>query len=128
MVPSKNFASTNVPLWDPNPMNRLRSKVDSACPIILARDWATEKERGWRWACNVSVTDSTGAEMLKDCQRVHGASNVTIGQPFDENEMKPIPIPTLCGLYVRDVEETVEALRRDLDNDKKVAKWLTEAT
>lgn len=108
-------------------MNRLRSKIDSSCPVIFRGNWPTEAAKGWRHACNISLTDGTGEDMLADYQTAHGRINVTIGQPFDENAMKPSPEPKLCGLYVRDTEDLVRELQRDLDDNKKVAKWLAKA-
>lgn len=106
-------------------MNRLRQKVSPDCPVIFTGNWPAELNKGWRWVCNLSLTDDTSEEILDDYQTAHGKNAVTVGHPFDENDMKPKPIDKLCGLYVRDVEMHVRELRRELNDDKKVEEWLT---
>lgn len=107
-------------------MNRLRQKVHPDCPAIFGSTWERDHEHGWRWACNLSLTDNTGEQILTEYQTAHGKKNITIGWPFDENEFEPKSIPNLCGLYIRDVEKLVRDLNEALDNDKKVEEWLTK--
>jgi hypothetical protein len=49
---------------------------------------------------------------------------VTVGHPFDLEQMKPTPQPDFCGLYVRDVEELITSLYRGMNDNVALKRWL----
>lgn len=106
-------------------MGRLRQMMDPNSPMIHAGNWVLQSKAGWRWVANLSATDTSGVTMIEEAHERHGLINVTIGQPFSEGEMKPVAVPTLCGLYVRDTDDLIRELQADLSNEKMVAKWMT---
>jgi hypothetical protein len=111
--------------WTPN-MKRLRDMIDTNCPIMHAGAWPTLHGRGWRWEKNLYVPEVEACiEVIDDYQSVHGPLNITIGSPFNEEQLRPAPMPTFIGLYVRDVQDVVAELRRSLDDNDAVERWLS---
>lgn len=105
-------------------MSRLRQMIDANAPVVFAGNWVLQSRVGWRWVANLSATDTSGISMIEEAQEKHGVLNVTIGQPFSEGEMKPVAVPTLCGLYVRDTDDLIRELQENLSNEQMVAKWM----
>ena len=107
-------------------MKRLRNIIDTNCPIMHAGAWPVLHQRGWRFEKNLYVPEvELCIEIIDDYQKVHGPLNVTIGSPFNEEQMKPAPIPTFIGLYVRDVQDIMAELKRSLDDNDAVERWLS---
>lgn len=110
-------------------MYPLRQKISTGAPMIYGGNWEAEHKRGWRWVKNLRYDNdlSDAKEAVDEYTLAHGSGNVTLGHPFDENQLKPGPtIPGHCGLYVRDVEELAKELVRDLSDTDLVERWLHE--
>jgi hypothetical protein len=121
----KNPKRDNMGEWTPN-MKRLRDMIDTNCPIMHGGAWPTLHLRGWRWEKNLYVPEVEQCiAVIDDYQDVHGPMNVTIGSPFNEEQMKPAPMRTLIGLYIRDVQDIMAELRRSLDDSDAVERWLS---
>lgn len=103
----------------------LRDLIDTNCPVIFEGNWESEHKKGWRWVMNLDLAAPSGCkEIIKDYQQGHGSLNVCVGHAFDEKKMKPAPTAVFCGLYVRDVEDLIREVERDLEDPVKVAAWL----
>jgi hypothetical protein len=103
----------------------LRKRIDTNCPMIFGGNWRAEHNKGWRWVRNLFYEDPEASlGVLDEYQTAHGVLNVTIGHPFSEDKMEPAVMPGYCGLYVRDVDDLVAELQRDLDDLTTVERWL----
>lgn len=98
-------------------INQLRKEKPVACKEIFAGNWDHFRQSGWRHASDhdtnyMLITLSN----FKSLQQKHGMNNVTIGQAWDFEKMRPQPKDKVVGFYVRDVEYEVANFRRELDN------------
>lgn len=108
-------------------MHHLVSKLDNTAPRMHSGNWAREYENGWRWEDNVKYLNiELSTKKLDAVIMEFGKENVALGHPFDEAEHKPLALPDICGLYVRDVEDQVKALAGYLDDDNQLAAWLDQ--
>jgi hypothetical protein len=105
-------------------VKELRDLIDTNCPMIYSGNWKAENEKGWRWVINLEVEDEDSKSTIKDYQTAHGPLNVAIGHPFNEDSNRPTPATSTFGLYVRDVEDLIKDIRRDLDDPAAIASWL----
>lgn len=105
-------------------MKALRDLIDSNCPVIFAGNWESEHKKGWRWITNLEISEMESGTIIRDYQLAHGGMNVTLGQPFHDQVMRPVGNLRECGLYVRDVEDLVKEAQRTLENDEAISRWL----
>lgn len=104
----------------------LRDILDPGVEQIWEASWDRANRNGWRWHQNGTITNLIAAKrMIIDLQEVHQINNVTIGAPFDKNYLRPKNDRSGAsfGVYVRDVDELVVALRENFDVDPM--KWKT---
>src|SRR5437016_7305 len=94
----------------------LRILIDSQCPIITCGRWQTYLDEGWRWVMNLNQdADIEERQILEDYLLAHGRVNVALGHAFSQEDMMPVPSDKLVGLYVRDYDQLLHDLRRDLN-------------
>jgi hypothetical protein len=105
-------------------MHKIAKLIDSTCPKIFQGNWQAEHAKGWRWILNLGINEEDSTETVQEYQEAHGRTNVTVGHPFDLEQMKPTPQPDFCGLYVRDVEELITSLYRGMNDNVALKRWL----
>ena len=106
--------------------NILQKLIDKSCRPVYEGRWDIQCREGWRWASNLSTQDiPLSTQVIQEYQRVHGVTNVAIGHPFNEEEMRPKSDPGgyQVGAYVRDVDHIVESLWEMFDTP--VENWKT---
>ena len=107
------------------PLYKIRQMIHSSAPAIGFANWRRENDSGWRWEINVAINPyQLACDLIKDYQGQFGKENVTFGQPFDETNMKPGGIPTVFGLYIRDIDALMAHAMLELEDDKKIQEWI----
>lgn len=95
------------------------SEIPDSNPYINVSNWPTYEAQGWRWARNLPepkrVNKSTTNAIIDTYQRDYGVGKVTLGNAWNEQYLGPAGESGMVGLYVRDVEQQVRALHKDLD-------------
>jgi hypothetical protein len=87
------------------PLFLIRAMLDTGAPVIFEGNWNSEHAKGWRFVMNMFITDVHGCmDTIKMAQIEQGRPNVTVGLAFNEVTMKPEAEPSVCGLYVKDLE------------------------
>jgi len=87
--------------------------IDHRCPEIRGDNWKECCDQGWRHIGNAreNLVHQNSA-YIRYLQYIHGITNVTIGDPFDDLAFKPRKDSNhlSIGIYVRDVAEMVSHL------------------
>lgn len=91
--------------------------IDNRCPRVTDENWEECCQLGWRHHSNVNEvkTIEIRAEIQK-LQALHGATSVTVGQPFCDEALKPRSDydQIMIGIYICDVAEQVADLYAEL--------------
>lgn len=106
-------------------VRELQSLIDTGTPIVFAAAWDRLTREGWRWAANLMInSDVYNRKLIENYIKVHGPMNVAIGQKYDLDELKPVPVLSCVGLYVRDVEIQAQEFSNLLEDDEALARWV----
>lgn len=110
--------------YDPR-LSEIVELIDRNNKLIYSGNWSIMFEAGWRQASFINTTDiDESVAKIKDYQKVHGPLNVALGHPIDETVHIPSVKKGKMGLYVRDADDLIEALRESLDDIVQVERWL----
>lgn len=113
-----------VVLW-PSNLNTIRSMIDTNCQIIFVGNWDAQVNAGWRFFRNLETNRLEKCKaIIANAQRDFGVMNVTTGHMFNEAQMKPCPDPSRIGIYIRDGEDLIAALRNELEDPNLMEKWI----
>lgn len=90
--------------------------IDPNCPEVHIYNWEELNAEGWRWIGNVQAElVAQNEHLLQVYQYDHGKINVTIGDPWDRDLMKPIIDPRWIGIYVKDITFQIGRFSKEFD-------------
>ena len=105
-------------------MKELRDLIDEGAPMIYAGNWKAEHEKGWRWALDLDTDADEAKRTILDFQHRYGVTNVAIGHSFADDSPKPKAGGNRFGLYVRDVDELIKEMQKNLDDPVAIGRWM----
>jgi hypothetical protein len=90
--------------------------IDSRCPDIRPSNWKDQNKLGWRWYKNVFArTVSQNEHVIQQLQYENGITNVTVGDSWSDDFMRPIYDPLWVGIYIRDIPALVDQFLKELE-------------